>query len=117
MNGKRSRYYAEPSGWHLQKGVPISLIFALFVQFGLGVFWVSGVQSDLAKVKNDIAELKLDLKEKAVLINEIATIKTEMRHLFASFERMERLLDRFEPPKRQTWAPAVTPRLAAPAKP
>ena len=61
----------ENSGWHLDKRVPIALIFALILQTGGAVWWISGIVHRLdasieTDVKQDAKDVALEAKDAAL---------------------------------------------------
>lgn len=75
-------------GWHLDKKVPLSLIFAMLVQAGMVIWAIADIKKDVELLKQDVMHLaqrdtKIELDNK-----EIA------RQLQDAFLRMEVKLDR-----------------------
>jgi hypothetical protein len=95
-------------GWHLDRRVPLALLFGLFLQFAAGVYWASGMSHDIAQVKVNIKDMTGDLKEKSTAISEIVALKTEQKHILSTLERLERAIERLGRPP-----PYVAPRLKA----
>ena len=92
-------------GWHLDRRVPLALLAGLFIQFGAGVYWASGISHDMAQVKYNIVNLTADLKGKSTALGEIIELKAEQRHIVSTLERLERAVERLThappPPPRQ----------------
>ena len=56
--------------WHMNKSIPITLIFGLFVQ-GAAIIWsVSGMVSDIKYNKSTIAEVRTDNSRLASEVHE-----------------------------------------------
>lgn len=62
------RRYLEPppdSGWHLDKKVPLSLIFAMVVQAGMVIWAIADIKKDVELNKQAIESLQSAAKELA----------------------------------------------------
>lgn len=49
------------SQWHLNKSVPISLLFAIFLQTATGIWWASGMNSKVINMEDHLRTLSQDL--------------------------------------------------------
>jgi Tfp pilus assembly protein PilO len=96
--------------WHLDRRVPLALLFGLSLQVVAFVWWVSGISHDMAQVKTNMSSLTEDLKIKATAINEIIALKAEQRHILATLERLERAVERLSPPQRSGYHAPARPR-------
>ncbi len=73
--------------WHLDKRVPIALIFAIAVQTGAGLIW-AGAAGERIRQLEEQALLTSNLTERLVRVEEQIGFARE------SLERIERKLDR-----------------------
>ena len=78
----------EPQGWHLDKKVPLSLIFAILVQSGMVIWAIADIKKDVEVLKADTASLHI--RDSAIEISmRDATTKISDR-----LERVDAKLDR-----------------------
>jgi hypothetical protein len=77
----------DDSNWHLDKRVPIALIFTLVAQFGFGIWWVS-------KISNRVDNLELQMTTGANLPTEISVVKEQLKSISKSVDRIESVLDK-----------------------
>jgi hypothetical protein len=76
------------NNWHLDKKVPITLIFVLLMQAGAGLWFISGIKQDVELLKADAIVLhQRDSQQSEVL-------KETMRTMQDQFTRLEIKLDR-----------------------
>ena len=75
-------------GWHLDKKVPLSLIFAMLVQAGMVIWAIADMKKDVELVKADITSLHLRNKDQA------DAFKDAINTLQAYYARMDAKLDR-----------------------
>jgi Tfp pilus assembly protein PilO len=80
--------------WHLDKKVPISLIGTMIVQTCAIVWWVSGMNSDVASMKAHITEIRQENKERTEKLEKFGAVEVEIRNLRQSMDRIEQTLDR-----------------------
>ena len=87
--------------WHLDKRVPIALIFALLVQTGGAVWWASTLQGRVGTVERDVGRLErqqgatsLAAQAQAVQLGRIeenmGAIRADIGRLLAVLERDQR---------------------------
>lgn len=75
-------------GWHLDKKVPLSLIFAMLVQAGM-VIWA------IADIKKDVELLKQDAQALHVRDNQnIDALNTAIKSFTEQYTRLDAKLDR-----------------------
>lgn len=91
--GKNRRLSAElvsvhDSGWHLDKKVPLSLIFAMLVQAGMVIWAIADIKKDVELVKADVVSLHTRNKEQS------EGFKDAINTLQAYYARMDAKLDR-----------------------
>ncbi len=80
-----------PGDWHLDKRVPIALIFAIAVQTGAGLIW-AGAAGERIRHLEDQTALTSNLSERLVRVEE------QIGFARLSLERIERKLDRLDDP-------------------
>jgi len=72
--------------WHLDKRIPVALIIALLMQFGLGVWWIASIEGRVTS-----------LEEKAIVVTtvpiDISGMKEQLRGIEKSLERVEKYID------------------------
>lgn len=51
------------NSWHLSKGVPISLIFAIFMQTALAIWWASSVNNRVESLEIKLTDISDDLAQ------------------------------------------------------
>ena len=76
------------SGWHLDKKVPLSLIFAMLVQAGMVIWAIADIKKDVELLKQ--ANLALAQRDTA----QIADFREAMRLMQDQFARLDAKLDR-----------------------
>ena len=99
-----------PDGqWHLDKRVPMALIFAIGIQTA-GVAWfLAGLDGAVARNIDDIAKIETRQTAEASKINmvnnRLIRVEEQNAAIKAALQRIERLLDR-QPAPRQPPGPA-----------
>lgn len=78
-----------PGDWHLDRRVPIALIFAIAVQTGAGLIW-AGAAGERIRHLEDQTALTQNLNERLVRVEE------QIGFARSSLERIERKLDRLD---------------------
>lgn len=89
--------------WHLDKRVPIALIFAIMIQSAGGVWWASAMNERMAQVERRIEgfasrnaqtdeRVNTQAQEIAVLASEIKQIGRQLDRLYAQGEATNQLL-------------------------
>lgn len=68
----------EPTEWHLDKSVPLGIIFVLVVQMAGGIWFMSALNSQVAQISraNEIQDTRLDGVEKSAQSMAIAGATT-----------------------------------------
>lgn len=82
------------NAWHLDKKVPIALIFALVVQGAGAIWWASTMSGDIRGLRSDIDGIKVEAKEKSLRFDQIVSLQAEVKGISNSVERLERNVDR-----------------------
>ncbi len=77
--------------WHLDRRVPIALIFAIAIQTGAGLIWAGAAGERIRHLENQAA-LTQSLNERLVRVEE------QIGFARSSLERIERKLDRLDTP-------------------
>lgn len=88
----------QQQAWHLDKRVPIALIFALLAQTGGIVWWASGLSSrvdvnsrDIARQSGEVAILRNAAQAQAIQLGrieeQIAGMRGDINRMIAAFER------------------------------
>ena len=75
-------------GWHLDKKVPISLIFAILVQAAMVIWAIADIKKDVELLKQDI--IQLHVRDTAI---EVQT-KEYVKNLNDAITRIDGKLDR-----------------------
>jgi hypothetical protein len=95
MKRARSVRYIEDHGqWHLDRRVPIALIFAIIVQAAVIVQWGSGITSDVSTLKTEVSKIQLEAQAQAGKLDKLSILETEIKHISNSLLRLEASLDR-----------------------
>jgi len=71
--------------WHLDKRVPIAMIFAIIIQTG-GAFWWA------ANISNRVEQLEDDREATKTAIKELTEVKVHLQYMQKSLESIERTL-------------------------
>lgn len=83
-------------GWHLDKKVPLSLIFAMMVQAGMVVLAIAEIKKDVEVLKIEVSSLhKNDDKQTEELRQSMRSIQESFARLDA---KMDRVIERRERP-------------------
>ncbi len=85
---RRAPAPAPDQGWHLDKKVPLSLIFAMLVQAGMVIWAIADIKKDVELVKADVSGLHQRNKDQA------DAFKDAINTLQAYYARMDAKLDR-----------------------
>lgn len=75
------------NSWHLDKRVPIALIFTMLVQFAAGIWWV-------ADINGRVYYIERERDRNSNLSGEIIQIKEQLRGIERIIGRLENYLDR-----------------------
>jgi hypothetical protein len=79
---------SQKESWHLDKKVPISLILAIMVQFGLALLAYSDLKQSVALNTQDIAALHVRDTQQA------DSLKDALKVMQDQFQRLDAKLDR-----------------------
>lgn len=86
--GPNRRAESEPSGWHLDKKVPLTLIFAMLMQAGMVIWAVADIKKDVELLKADVANIHKTDDRKS------EDLRQALRSMQDRFDRMDGKLDR-----------------------
>ena len=78
---------ADDNSWHLDKRVPIALIFTMLAQFAAGIWWV-------ADINGRVNYIERERDRNSNLSGEIIQIKEQLRGIERVIGRLETFLDR-----------------------
>ena len=79
-------------GWHLDKKVPLSLIFAMLVQAGMVIWAVADIKKDVELLKADVSSLHVaDKSQQDELKNAITVLQA---HYVRMDSKLDRLIER-----------------------
>lgn len=88
----------EKEQWHLDKKVPIALIFAIVVQSFAAIWWAASVDARLTYAEDTVIKLTLNLdktEDKANITNErMARVEGMLESIDSRLERITRLLSK-----------------------
>jgi Tfp pilus assembly protein PilO len=92
---------AERGDWHLDKRVPVALIFGLLIQMiGFG-WWASQLESRLTTTERDIGRLERQAEAAAIAVQQQAVqlgrIEESVSGMRADIQRLVRVLERSGP--------------------
>lgn len=86
------RRAAEHPGWHLDKKVPLSLIFAMLVQAGMVIWAIADIKKDVELLKADALSLHQQRQQQSDFFREaLQQIRDQFSRLDA---KMDRLIER-----------------------
>lgn len=88
----RRRQGNDDGGWHLDKKVPLALIFAMLIQAAGVIAWASSATGSINTLIRDVAVLTANDKERGVKLEEVISLKVEVRHINDSIARIEAAL-------------------------
>jgi len=76
-------------GWHLDKKVPLSLIFAMLVQFGMVVVAISDIKKDVEYLKAQVTtQANRDARQDADMKEAMAQLRDALATLNAKLDRL-----------------------------
>jgi hypothetical protein len=78
----------EPNGWHLDKKVPLGLIFTILVQAGMVIWAIADIKKDVELLKQDAAALHIRDSQNSDALN------MAMKTVNDTFIRLDTKLDR-----------------------
>lgn len=77
------------NGWHLDKKVPLSLIFAMLVQAGIVVFAIADIKKDVEVLKARVAEqAHRDVRQDDDLHQAFALLREQFASMNAKLDRL-----------------------------
>ena len=81
------------SGWHLDKKVPISIIVAMFVQFGAGLWFISRLDARVISLEEHrLSQITLqadrDNRQDAVHNDSLSALRSDMRDIGHKLDRL-----------------------------
>jgi hypothetical protein len=79
-------------GWHLDKKVPLGLIFAMIVQVVVVTMFFAGIQKDVALLKADV--ITLHQRDSRIEVDSKEAIKILQDHLTRIDQKLDRLIER-----------------------
>lgn len=87
--GPDRRLPAEPPGWHLDKKVPLSLIFAMLVQMGYVVWAVADIKKDveLGKMQNQ-EQRERDRRQDDQVAQSISLVRNDLSVIRGQLDRL-----------------------------
>lgn len=88
FHDRRAPQPPQKQGWHVDKKVPLTLIFAMIVQAGMVIWAVADIKKDVEMLKADV--VTLHQRDARIELNTKETVAGVNTHL----ERMEAKLDR-----------------------
>lgn len=87
-----NRRAEDPPGWHLDKKVPLSLIFAMLVQAGMVIWAIADIKKDVELLKADALSLHQQRQQQSdVFRDALQQIRDQFSRLDA---KMDRLIER-----------------------
>ncbi len=79
-------------GWHLDKKVPLSLIFAMLVQAGMVIVAITDIKKDVEVLKTQVfAQESRDARQDADMKEAMALLRDQLSSLN---QKMDRLIER-----------------------
>lgn len=83
----------DEDGWHLEKKVPISIIFALAINSCAGVWWASRVESRIERIEVLFLEQKVrDANQDATILDNRNERNQQLNRID---DKLERILSRY----------------------
>lgn len=88
-DGPDRRLPTEPPGWHLDKKVPLSLIFAMLVQVGYVVWAVADLKKDveLGKMQN-LEQRERDRRQDDQVTQSISLVRSDLSVIRGQLDRL-----------------------------
>lgn len=79
----------EDSRWHLDKKVPISIIVAMFVQFGGGIWFLSRLESRVVALEADRSmQHDIDERQDRARSEALAIIRSDVKDVGIKLDRL-----------------------------
>jgi hypothetical protein len=79
----------DPPGWHLDKKVPLSLIFAMLVQAGMVIWAIADIKKDVELLKQDATVLhQRDTQNADNLRDALKLMQDQFQRLDAKLDRL-----------------------------
>lgn len=86
------RRHREDHGWHLDKKVPLSLIFAMIVQAGMVIWAIADIKKDVEILKaQSTNQAQRDNRQDADMQGAMTLLRESLRNLN---DKMDRLIER-----------------------
>lgn len=86
--------------WHLDRRVPIALIFSLVAQTAAAVWWASTITGEMKQTVERVTRLErneeADRKDQTALEKSVSQIQPQIAELLRSMQRVESWLQRRE---------------------
>lgn len=79
----------QPQRWHLGKEIPISIIFALLVQTGGGIWWAATLTNKFDNILLEISSIKSERYTKSDSEKDLLIIKYKLDDLKDRIENIE----------------------------
>ena len=93
MAARRRTYDPAGDGWHLDRRIPLALIFAVLVQFGIFVAAWTRLQGDVTYVHNSVTQIKQESREVNARLENLGQLRTEVKYLAQSMQRLRATVD------------------------
>ncbi len=78
-----------PEGWHLDKKVPLSLIFAMLVQAGMVIVAIADIKKDVEVLKSQVAtQATRDSRQDADVRDAMNQLRDTLATLNAKLDRL-----------------------------
>lgn len=86
--------------WHLDRRIPIATVFALLVQFAVGIMWITAIAHDVKQHDSDISNLRIDAQNRENRIrmleitlagqtSDLRAIQVGISHIEAHLEKLQ----------------------------
>lgn len=82
--------------WHLDKRVPLALMFALAVQTGGALWWAASISAEVASVVKDTTENKLDIKAGNSTEPRLVRVETDISYIRRAVDDNKSKLDKLD---------------------
>lgn len=79
----------EPKGWHLDRKVPLTLIFAMLVQAAMVIVAVADIKKDVELLKHDVVSLRqVDMKIDSDAKESVRSLADQLARIDAKLDRL-----------------------------
>lgn len=92
FHDRRAPQPPQEQGWHVDKKVPLTLIFAMIVQAGMVILAVADIKKDVEVLKADV--VTLHQRDARIEITTKETITDLRAHLERIDAKLDRLIER-----------------------